>query len=242
MPSPSQIDRLEGLAGHMLDSYLALRERSAVLEPLLFDQSVIDCYGSGRRHRGFHALRTSLFMSCVQDIAKLVSDKDQKAPSFRNFIAELTSDSLVIQLRSRYAKRVTPLANEETDPEILTALKQLDAQAEEERRIEFDQHLHTLRKWWDANETGKVVQACRVIRDKVTAHTEIKFVIDKYVTVDVAALDLKWSDVKRFSKEMQEPVASIGLLIRCAGFAWEMLDRQLAIATKEFWRTEEANA
>lgn len=239
---PSQIERLEALAGHMLDSYLTLCERSAMLQPLLSDQGVVECYGSGLRKRGFHALRTSLFMSCVQDIAKLVSDKDDKAPSLRNFVAALNSDVLVQQLRDRYAQRVAPLATEESDPELLDALKLLGAQEETERRVEFDSHLRELRDWWSKNECSKTVQACRVIRDKVTAHTEIKYVLDRYVTVDIAALDLKWSDVKNFTLELRTPVAAIGILIRCAGFAWEMLDEQLHTAAKNFWRVDKSTA
>ena len=223
----------------MLDSYLALCERSAMLEPLLFDQSVLDCYASGRRNRGFHVLRSSLFMSCVQDIAKLVSDKDDKSPSLRNFAAELSSKSLVDELRARYARRVAPLGTEETDPETLKALRHLDAQEEVERCHEFDTHLNSLIDWWTRHETSKTVQACRVIRDKVTAHTEIRFVVDKYVTIDVATLDLKWSDVRTLTAEMRTPIAAIGLVVRCAGFAWEMLDEQLASAAKAFWRTGE---
>lgn len=236
----SQIERLEALAGHMLDSYLALCERSAMLQPLLFDQGVAECYGSGRRNRGFHALRTSLFMSCVQDIAKLVSDKGDKTPSLRNFVAALTSDDLAQQLRDRYAKRVTPLVTEETDPQVLEALQLFNAQEEAERKVEFDSHLRELRDWWSKNENSKTVQSFRVIRDKVTAHTEIKYDLDRYVAVDITSLDLKWSDVKNFTLELRSPVAAIGILIRCAGFAWEMLDEQLANAAKNFWRIDQS--
>lgn len=239
---PSQIDRLEALSGHMLDSYLTLCERSAMLQPLLFDPGVVECYGSGLRSRGFHALRTSLFMSCIQDIAKLVSDKDEKAPSLRNFVTALTSDVLVQQLRDRYAQRVAPLSTEETEPELLEALRLLDTHEEAERRVEFDSHLHELRDWWSMNECSKTVQACRVIRDKVTAHTEIKYVLDRYVTVDITALDLKWSDIKNFTLELRRPVAAIGVLIRCSGFAWDMLDEQLPTAAKNFWRVDKPAA
>ena len=122
---------------------------------------------------------------------------------------------------------------------VLEALKFLNAQEEVERRVEFDSHLRELRDWWSKNEISKIVQSCRVIRDKVTAHTEIKYVIDRYVAVDITALDLKWSDVNNFTLELRSPVAAIGTLIRCAGFAWEMLDEQLANAAKNFWKIDQ---
>ena len=78
---PTQIERLEGLASHLLDGFLALRERYALLEPMLFDSNVTANRGSGKQARGFSTLRHSLFLACVQDIAKLTTDADPKTPS-----------------------------------------------------------------------------------------------------------------------------------------------------------------
>ena len=37
---PSQIDKLEALASHLLDGFLQLRQRYALLEPMLFNQKL----------------------------------------------------------------------------------------------------------------------------------------------------------------------------------------------------------
>ena len=41
---------------------------------------------------------------------------------------------------------------------------------------------------------------------------------------------------------MQELVEALGMLIRNAGFAWDMLDEQLNNASKEFWLPSDAAA
>ncbi len=192
-------------------------------------------YGSGKRSRGFRVLRNSLFLSCIQDIAKLTADSDERTPSVSKFVKALSEPALLATLRERYAKRVTPLAEAETDPEILSALTRLDAQEETERRLEFDDHYASLVAWWAQYESDGAVAACRIIRDKVTAHTEVRFVLDRYTTVDMSALGLKWSDVGKVTLLLQVPVAAIGHLVRCTSFAWDMLEEQLSRAANDFW-------
>lgn len=91
---PTQIERLEALAGHLLDGYLALRERNAIVSPLLFDKETAEFYGSGKRSRGFRVLRNSLFLSCIQDIAKLTADSDERTPSVSKFVKALSEPAL----------------------------------------------------------------------------------------------------------------------------------------------------
>lgn len=58
---------------------------------------------------------------------------------------------------------------------------------------------------------------------------------DKYQFVDIGTLGIKWSDMRQAIETMQSLVEDLGLVIRNAGFAWEVLDRQLVKASKEFW-------
>ena len=232
---PSQVERLEAHASQLLDSYLGLRERSSMLTPLLFDSDVVAVYGTRGRTRGFNILRSSLFLSCVQDIAKIVADKDPKAPSIKGIAESLNDSHLVQSLRERHSLRVAPLAHEVHDPHVLAALEKLNAQEVEERRSEFDKKLDELRIQCGMFAVDPTVQACRVVRDTVTAHTELRYVVDTYKTTDIAALGLKWSDIGRVTGLLQVPVAAIGHTVRGASFAWEMLDEQLDAAAKGFW-------
>ena len=68
---PSQVEKLRAHASHLLDAFPHLRERYAMLDPMLFVEDVPKTRGSGKQRRGFMILRHSLFLSCAQDIAKL---------------------------------------------------------------------------------------------------------------------------------------------------------------------------
>ena len=79
------------------------------------------------------------------------------------------------------------------------------------------------------------MNAFLTIRNKVSAHSEVRLAADKYQFVDVSKLGLKWGDLRKTVDTMQRLVELIGLLVRNAGFAWEMLDEQLATASKQYW-------
>lgn len=136
---PTQIEKLEAHASHLLDAFIQLCQRYAMLDPMLFDKTVIANHGSGKRARGFNVLKQSLFLSCAQDIAKLTLDDDPRTPSLKNNIGALTNGALRHALREQFAIWKTPLAEDETDPEVLEALGRMELREQAQRRAQFDE-------------------------------------------------------------------------------------------------------
>ncbi|MDH4425700.1 MAG: hypothetical protein QE495_04565 [Acidovorax sp.] len=232
---PTRIEKLQAHAGHLLDAFIQLRERYALLEPMLFNQDVASARGSGSQARGFRILKNSLFLSCAQDIAKLLTDRYETTPSIGNLIRALADDALRAELKDQFAQRRTGYVETENDPEILEVLRQWELLEEVGRREQFDAlHLEATQLWARLS-TSPLVNGFRTIRDTVTAHTEVRFVADKYQLVDVSALGIKWGDLRVVIKDMQRLVELLGQLIRTAGFAWEVLDAQLEKASSGFW-------
>jgi hypothetical protein len=120
---PTRIEKLEAHSSHLLDIFIGLREKFAILEPMLFDETVVRAKGSGAQHRGFLILRHSLFLSCAQDIAKLCYDRDERTPSIHKIVEALEDTPLRKTLEDRYAAFVSPSTEDETDPEIVEALR-----------------------------------------------------------------------------------------------------------------------
>jgi AbiU2 len=232
---PTQIERVQAHASHLLDAFIQLRERYAMLEPMLFVEEVPKSRGAGKQWRGFVTLRNSLFLSCAQDIAKLSLDDDKRTPSLKNLIQALEDDVLRKALREVYASWHTPLAEEETDPQILQALAQMDLQEEAERRLEFDEKWEETRGLWSELSASAEMRAFLTIRDKVTAHIEVQFVGDKYQLVDISTLNLKWSGLRQTLLAMQKLIENLSAIIRNSCFAWNALDDQLSRASRDFW-------
>ena len=240
MPTPTE--KLEAHASHLLDAFIQLRERYAILDPMLFDKTVVEANGSGRKARGFNVLKHSLFLSCAQDIAKLTLDDDPRTPSLSNNIRALADQAFQNTLRERFAIWKTPLAEDETDAEILEALRRMELREAAQRRGQFDELYCEATTLWAALSTSPTIKSFKTIRDRVSAHTEVRFVADRYQLIDIGTLGIKWGDIKVTIGQMQRLVEIIGLLIRNAGFAWESLDDQLLRASEGFWGVESAHS
>ena len=239
---PSQSEKLEAHASHLLDAFIRLLERYAMLEPMLFDPEVPKQRGSGAQARGFLTLRHSLFLSCAQDIAKLTLDSDNRTPSIKSLMKTLDDPDLCKVLREKYAIWVIPSVEAETDPEISAALERMELREQAERRVQFDEILENAKRNWSTLEVEPYLSGFLTIRDKVSAHTEVLLVADKYQFVDIGTLGIKWSDMKRAIEAMQSLVEDLGFVIRNAGFAWDMLDGQLVKASKAFWSVPKSAA
>ena len=231
---PTQIEKLEAYASHLLDAFILLRERYAILAPMLFDKDVVARHGAKDRGRGYNILLNALFLSCAQDIAKLTMDQDDRAPSIHNLVRALTDAKLREEFRTRYASWAISPLNEE-DPEVLAALQKMQVKEQAERAEQFDKLYCELTELWAQLSTSSEMKSFKTIRDKISAHTEVRLSADKYQFVDVSKLGLKWGDLRKTVETMQRAVELLGLLVRNAGFAWEMLDEQLDTASTNYW-------
>jgi len=235
---PTRLEKLEAHASHMLDIFIGLREKFALLEPMLFDERLVSTKGSGKSHRGFRILRHSLFLACSQDIAKLCFDKDDRTPSIQKIVAALEDASLTAALADRFASYVSPSVEAETDPEILEALKAFEHRESIELRAQFSALHQELVEAWTILSTAVSTRGFHTIRDKVSAHTEVLYAVDKYQLVDISTLGILWRDVGLTIRSMQRLIEIIGLLVRGASFAWHSLDHSLESAAVNFWELE----
>lgn len=236
MPTP--LEKIQAHASHLLDAFIEMRQRYSILDPMLFDEAVVTTLGSGKRAMGFSILKHSLFLSCAQDIAKLTFDDDPRTPSLNNSIQALADDTLRQTLREQFASWKLTNGKDVTDTEILEALRRMELREEAQLGSQFDELYCEATKLWSALSTSATIKSFRTIRDKVSAHTEVRYVADKYQFVDISTLDIKWGDIKATVEQMQRLVEIIGMLIRNAGFAWESLDEQLKNASAAFWSVD----
>jgi hypothetical protein len=63
----------------LLTEFIQLKERYALLHPMLFDNRVEFQHQVLKKRRGFDTLQRSLFLSCCLDIFKLTLDRTSEA-------------------------------------------------------------------------------------------------------------------------------------------------------------------
>jgi hypothetical protein len=232
-PMPSQFEKLQSYAAHLLDDMILLREKYALLEPMMSDQDVIESWGTGARARGFRTLRMSLLLSCAQDIAKIATDKDRRVPSITNLVDPLENPELRSQFREHFS--VIPLHVAEEDEDVAALLQKIELKEEAERREEFDALCTALQRDWKELKKSPVLSSFRTIRDKITAHSEVRRGAEEYKRVEIGSLNLKWRDVGAVIEELQALVNRINLVVRASSFSWRQLDEQLQKASVSFW-------
>lgn len=237
-----EINKLQAHASHLLDGFLGLREKYAMLEPMLFDHDVVGKYGTGTKARGFEVLKNALFFACAQEITKLSLDKDDRCPSIKNVVDKLYSEPLLCELREQYAVWHIDPHIEKTDPSNLpaltAALEAMTQREEAERRIEFDAHIAQLRTKWKALSDSPVLKAFQIIRNKVSAHTDVHLINGKYELANIGELGMKWKDLKETIEALQELVELIGFIVRSSSFAWDSLESQLSKTASGFWNVQ----
>ena len=233
--SPLQIDKLVAHSSHLLTAFIQLRERYALLHPMLFDERVAKQYGSRKQARGYAILKASLFLSCCQDVAKLTTDNFEKTPSISKLMGTVQDPIVRSQLRRRYCEGRSMYAHEK-DSELEAVYRQMALRDDELHGAEFDEKYAHAAKLWEEFVQSSVLKSFRHIRDKVTAHTELQFVDGEYVPVDISKLGIKWGNLQTTIATMQQLVEMLGQLIRDAGFAWQSLDEMLERASNDFWQ------
>jgi hypothetical protein len=231
-----QIVKLRAQAEHLLDLFIALRERFAMLQPLAFDQQLAKRAGAGPPARGYIILRNTLLQSCIQDLVKLALDPDPRTPSITNLMAAFQDAAVRQRLLADYAVSPKPMLVGPGDPLPSEVLEDIMAREKQRLARDFEKAWLDLTGSWATLKADARLAAFKTWRDKLIAHAELHHAEGKYHLTDLSSLGLKWRDLGDVVAAVQHLVESIGTVTRGASFAWKMLDDQLGEASQDFWR------
>lgn len=166
--------KVQGHASALLDLYLRLAEKNALLQKLVFDHSLVTKLSGKRSQHGVATLQHTLYLSCAQDIAKITFDRGRRAPSLGNIVRTLKDGKTKKQLERNFAVWEEPDYRSYSDPAIVEALKRIDLRVSEERIEQFMQLFKELKTLSTSIFACPTFKAFKTVRDKITAHTEIK--------------------------------------------------------------------
>jgi hypothetical protein len=233
---PSEIESLEAHASQLLDSFIQLRQRYSILDPMIFDKDLVETRGNGSRGVGFNILRDTILLVCAQQISAICFDNSSKTPSIKKLMGKIQEDRVKSMLRRRFLlPSQTPIKTD--DPVLIEAHENLKKRRAEEAAQKFDSLLLESDCLWNKISSDERVHAFKQVRDKISAHSEIMFCAEsqKFKPFDIAETGLKWGDLKSTINDMQNLVELIGLLVRNSSFAWETLDEQVLKISYDFW-------
>ena len=237
--TPTDIDKARGYSDLLLSAFLQMKQRYAMLHPMLFVPHVPQQYGSYEQQRGFEVIKESLFLLCAQEISKLSRDGSPKTPCISKLIGQLQGADLRRQLRNRYCDEQGDSVEPEDHPEVLQAIKRLNKANKVKRGLEFDAMFDEAVELWA--KLSATTDKFKALRDQVSAHNEIQLRMGKYERFDIEEFGISWGELKSTIDRMQEIIVLLGRLIRCSEFAWDHFERLVEKSANGFWRKTHAS-
>jgi len=231
-----RIEKLVGHSEHLLDAFLGFSQKVALFLPMISDDRLFVRFMSGQRAEGFQVLRYALFCDCAQDIVKLALDRDDRTPSVANLIDILSDKAVRSTLRQRYSAWRLP--RESGDEVMEQALTVYENQRQSKLASEFDTKFEALHAAWEDFQSQQWVTGFRILRDKHTAHLELRKTNSGYQLATLDSLHLQWGDLRDASARLEALVLVINALARQAGFAIEQAKDQFAQMAESFWRED----
>ena len=214
-----RVKKLVGHADQLLACFLGLKQKYAFFYPMIADPQVVRRYGSGMKFEGFATIRQALFWDCVQDVVKLSCDRDPRTPSITKIMVEASKNEIRQSLREA----------------LKAAIKTWGSDQQEQQFTVFDEKYKTLLSNWENFQKQPWLNGFKTVRDKLTAHLELKLVDNKYRLTDVSELGLKWGDLEKSLDLLQPIVLDLNFIVRKASFDMVDLESSLRHSGSAFW-------
>jgi len=216
----------------LLTEFIQLREKYALLHPMLFDNRVEFQHNVLRKRRGFETLQRSLFLSCCLDIFKLTLDRSSDACMSKS-MSDLDDGKLNASLKAHYIAAELKIYEDDEDPVVAA----IDRSFATDRAVEFgrayDERREGVIEAWGQVEQGATFAKCHHIRHNLVAHTRLAGAY--FDPIDIRALGIEFIELKPAIDLMQALIEELGGLIHSSGFAWERLSQNLTGAADDFW-------
>jgi hypothetical protein len=205
---------------------------------MLYDREITEHYGKGARGPGFNAIRYALYRHIVQECWKLACDTDKRTPSIVGIMCGLQQPGVKETLRIRYSRLRIPIVGD-VDAATKAMLERMEKADDDKRAAEFDAKWTLVEEQWAAFKAQPFRDGIATLRDKVTAHTELRLVDGRYERADLAGV-VKFGDERLFLEGLKDIVINLNLLVRQAGFDWTEFDEQVTRSAGAFWSIEGA--
>jgi len=216
----------------LLTEFFQLKERYALLHPMLFDNRLEFQHQVLKKRRGFDTLQRSLFLSCCLDIYKLTLDRTSEA-CMSHCIGDLNDGKVLPLLRAHYVNTELSTYEGSSDPVVAAIDRTLAPGRATRFGNDFDERRERTIQAWKQVEDGPLFVKCKMVRHELVAHTKLAGAY--FDPINIRELGIDFKELKPGIDLMQELIEQLGGLIHNTGFAWEQLERTVTTAADDFW-------
>jgi hypothetical protein len=226
--------KTQGHAEHLLDGFLGLRQKYALLRPMMYDAGLRLRRGAREREMGYATLRFALFRDCALDLMRLTIDEDRRTPSVRNLMEALSDPPVLAALRAKWGD-CHKLPAQPGDDETRAQLDAIEAADRAQMEARFDKSWNLAKSKWDRFLNAPWLPVFRDLRDKHIAHLELHLVNGEYRPIDLAELNVTAGNLDEGMELLERLVVEIGLVARMTGFAMQGARSQFDNEAAAFW-------
>lgn len=195
MSLPELISKHKAHLSHVTDAYRGLEEKYALLDPMLFDKTLVQKH----KNRGFEVLRQALFFACVVDIVNIVCKKGGNKPPSIEGIASVFCNQEILK----------SFHDELVNNEAFAGYPWM----QEKPSQSFWKNVGVTKTKIDCLLHSSQMKAFETIRDKRIAHLELKKSGDDYELLDISTLGLQWGDIKIILNEIKIIIGNLNVIM-----------------------------
>lgn len=215
MTISQQKRKIEYLAEAIVGKYLIVDQERALMEPVVFDKSIIKCWDNSLAAHGLEALRMSLYMSVLSAMNSLLFDDYAKTVSLYNVRKMLDDEGLVGLLRENYCKplEVNHL-NDDLDEEGKRLIEaRIHAEHSERAAEDFDQRLKAVREDYQRLRESSLAERIQKARDKMVGHYQVTSRDGERRLYNPTDFGLKWGDASEIMDAAKAIIFDIPLVV-----------------------------
>ena len=213
---------------------LSLKRSYFLLEPLLYSKVLVARINSTAKGEGYFLINRALFWYHIQEIWKISCDTGKKTPSLPSQIETIEDPIIKSELKKQYS-----VWTSNTDKSMPEVFEEIEKMREEDRRTEFEDIYEETLSEWRKLKYSKDYKNIQILRDKNTAHNEVRLIGKTYEFVGISKANLKFGDEWKFLKRLQKIIVNLDLLIRQSSFMWEDFDHKIKKSSLSFWDLRE---
>jgi len=213
-----RIDKLEGHVKALLTLLIQAYSQFLFLRPMLGNLSLITRIGIEGKAAGFERLREILYWSFIQELIKVCDDADDRTPSIRRILEELSDPQTLGAVENKYVQMlprirlVNGVVHDTYGPH-----------EEEQGKKHFASLYSRVTKNTEELLGSLAFKSFRDVRHKLIAHNELRKTEDGYDFFDITPLKITYGQERILLEKAREVIDDLNSIVRNASFDWDSL-------------------
>lgn len=223
----------------IVDLYFLCNQQYLLLKPLMEDKSIYSIWDHSEGTEGVSVLRLIMWQSLLSQIYGILFDQDNRSVSLSNVMKGLENENLACEARKIFCTPtgVTPIIIDGTKEDEDRIIKQVQQEDVKHKESVFDKTLSEIKEKYSKLIDSPLVERIKSLRDKIIAHSELKFSEEDgsrrlYNPRDFSA---SWRDIENLLEISPHIIFKANLLVTNSSYQVDSFVTHNENVARTFW-------